>query len=308
MALRFNGITGNRCKASGVTLAPVDGYTISCVGKVTVDANAYATFFTLGTADANTINVLAQTDIDGQTLVWYDYTGLLLATGPVMTLGAYYGIVLSGSGTSTTASITMRVMRLDDGTVAPTTYTKTGYGNSTYTGNWQHVQVGDTHFTPEALNGTVENLQIFDRVLTADECVQTWKRRVPVARPTRWWPLMADTLANTLTEASGQGADLVQTGTTPPTIESGAPIPWGAQPIIVPATATTHEQEGFRFYNDDGSESAATALAAQDTNASLAPDTPKRLRMLINAAGDPPSTAYRLQYRKTGDPKWTDVV
>ena len=44
------------------------------------------------------------------------------------------------------------------------------------------------------------------------------------------------------------------------------------------------DQEGFRFRNDDGSETTATWLAALNTNASLAVDTTYRLRMLIQNA------------------------
>lgn len=88
----------------------------------------------------------------------------------------------------------------------------------------------------------------------------------------------------------------------------GPPVSWGAQSIIVPGASVSLAQEGFRFFNDDGSESTATGLAAQDVNASLAPDTPTRLRMLIDAAGDPSSSSYRLQHRKVGDPSWKDVT
>jgi hypothetical protein len=57
------------------------------------------------------------------------------------------------------------------------------------------------------------------------------------------------------------------------------------------------EQEGFRFRNDDGSESAATWKAAQDTNINLAAATVTRLRFLINATGDPTERQFKLEYR-----------
>lgn len=47
------------------------------------------------------------------------------------------------------------------------------------------------------------------------------------------------------------------------------------------ATVVT-EQEGFRFRNDDGSESGATWKAAQDTNANVQVSQNFRLRFLIN--------------------------
>ena len=63
------------------------------------------------------------------------------------------------------------------------------------------------------------------------------------------------------------------------------------------SSATSIEQEGFRFRNDDGSESAATWKANQDTNITLAADTAARIRMLLNATGDPASIGAQLEYR-----------
>jgi hypothetical protein len=57
------------------------------------------------------------------------------------------------------------------------------------------------------------------------------------------------------------------------------------------------EQEGFRFRNDDGSESAATWKADQDVNITLAADTAFRLRALLNATGDPASIGAQAEYR-----------
>ena len=64
--------------------------------------------------------------------------------------------------------------------------------------------------------------------------------------------------------------------------------------------AVTLEQEGFRARNDDGNEVAATWLADQDTNFTRAKNTNTRLRMLLNATGDPPANAYRIEVRKQG--------
>ena len=76
----------------------------------------------------------------------------------------------------------------------------------------------------------------------------------------------------------------------------GAAAAWdiGADEYV---SSTAIEQEGFRFRNDDGSESAATWKASQDTNISLAADTAARIRMLLNATGDPASIGAQLEYR-----------
>lgn len=78
--------------------------------------------------------------------------------------------------------------------------------------------------------------------------------------------------------------------------------------IEVKGLPPTLEQEGYRFRNDDGSETAATWLASQDTNVTRAADIPTRLRTLVNATGDPASTAYQLEWRKVGGPTdWRKV-
>jgi hypothetical protein len=66
-------------------------------------------------------------------------------------------------------------------------------------------------------------------------------------------------------------------------------------------------QEGFRWRNDDGSETTATGLAAQDTNASLVLATAARLRVLVDTAGSQAPTKYKLYYKKTTDSVWAPV-
>jgi hypothetical protein len=70
--------------------------------------------------------------------------------------------------------------------------------------------------------------------------------------------------------------------------------------IEVDYTSATLEQEGFRFRNDDGSETTATWKAAQDTNIKIKADTNTRLRALVNATGDPSAQNYQLEFRETG--------
>lgn len=77
--------------------------------------------------------------------------------------------------------------------------------------------------------------------------------------------------------------------------------------IAIKEVLPTIEQEGFRFRNDDGSETTATWRQTQDTNDSVAVSTRIRLRTLINTTGDTFSGQYKLQYRKVGDDTWMDV-
>jgi hypothetical protein len=72
--------------------------------------------------------------------------------------------------------------------------------------------------------------------------------------------------------------------------------------------ALTREQEGYRWRNDDGSETTATWVANQDTDITFASNTVVRLRILTNVTGDAPSEAVRLQARKVGETDWWDVT
>ncbi len=70
------------------------------------------------------------------------------------------------------------------------------------------------------------------------------------------------------------------------------------------------EQEGFRWRNDDGSESAATWRQAQDVDDSVGKEENIRVRVLSDSAGaDPPTSTATLQYKLDTDPttEWRDV-
>ncbi len=78
--------------------------------------------------------------------------------------------------------------------------------------------------------------------------------------------------------------------------------------ITLPSLA--YDQDGFQFINDDGSESGATDLAAEDTNITAGKESNVRLRVQIDSVGDdPPSVTRTLQYKEVGDPsgEWRDV-
>jgi len=87
---------------------------------------------------------------------------------------------------------------------------------------------------------------------------------------------------------------------------------WPVRCGVEDAVATSIEQEGFRPRNDDGTEATATWKANQDTNITLAANTAFRLRMLLNATGDPDSINAQLEYRykPTGGSfgSWTKVT
>jgi hypothetical protein len=70
------------------------------------------------------------------------------------------------------------------------------------------------------------------------------------------------------------------------------------------------EQEGFRWRNDDNDEANATWRQNQDVDDSISKSVNIRLRLIVNATGDPTSKQYELQYKRTSDPatKWRTLA
>jgi len=79
--------------------------------------------------------------------------------------------------------------------------------------------------------------------------------------------------------------------------------------IGLAGAAATIEQEGFRFRNDDGSESAATWRQTQDVDDTIAKDTNFRLRFLLSATGDPVTSKFQVEYKETSaeDTRWRKI-
>ena len=68
----------------------------------------------------------------------------------------------------------------------------------------------------------------------------------------------------------------------------------------------TLEQEGYQWRDDtqDETSDGNDLLAAQDANITRWRNVNTRLRVLVNATGDPDATQFRLEYRKKGSANW----
>lgn len=88
-------------------------------------------------------------------------------------------------------------------------------------------------------------------------------------------------------------------------VQLSAGIPFGVQDAHA---VISYEQEGFRFRADDGSETTATWLAAQDTNITRGRNINTRLRMLVDTTDDTPSNQYQLEYKKSTDGTYKRVI
>lgn len=80
---------------------------------------------------------------------------------------------------------------------------------------------------------------------------------------------------------------------------------------IVGTPLGSRDQEGYRWRDDDGSESGASWLQNQDTNHQMDHGSTDniRLRILTDYEGDPDAEAVQLEYKEAGDPatEWRKV-
>jgi hypothetical protein len=79
--------------------------------------------------------------------------------------------------------------------------------------------------------------------------------------------------------------------------------------IAIRELTSSFEQEGYRWRNDDGSESAATFRQLQDVVDTVDKAINIRIRVLTDATGDPPTVTRTLQYKRDdeGDSEYRDV-
>ena len=72
-------------------------------------------------------------------------------------------------------------------------------------------------------------------------------------------------------------------------------------------TQLTSTQEGYRWRNDDGTETTATWLADQDADVSVAELVTVRLRGIVDWEDDPEPGQIGIEYRRTGVGDWRAV-
>lgn len=158
---------------------------------------------------------------------------------------------------------------------------------------WGNDANSDNHPTV-----SIFNPKIWNRKLTATEIQAEMLQQMPVDATSIWSAAQFDNDTTGLVDLSGNGRDYTETGTL--TVDN-LPDP------SIPLTLATTDQEGFRFGEDDGSESAHTWTDAQDTNIT-APTGTKLLRVLVDAADDPSSAAYTLRAQKNGSGGYAPVA
>ena len=114
-----------------------------------------------------------------------------------------------------------------------------------------------------AWTGRFAAVKIWNAVLTATEILQEMRQFLPVrtANLAAWYPFVDPTVSAQLTDYSGAGATLTQTGTAPTASTDGPPIPWvrGPSRIWVPAGGGGTTE----FITPSGTLSSAGAVVYQ---------------------------------------------
>jgi hypothetical protein len=131
---------------------------------------------------------------------------------------------------------------------------------------------------------------------------------VRTANLNTWLPMVDSVMADNGHDYSGNGYDMTVTGS--PTVAGNPPIPWrqGRKKYFIPlGVAASLDQEGFRWRNDDGNETTATWNANQDTDISAGAGINKRLRVIVNATGDPAAKDFLLEGKKSTDSDWIKI-
>lgn len=207
MAARFDAATDQLSATTSLT----DGFSITFWGKISVDLNAFSTFYNLGQA-AFTNFSLIQTGTDG-------VTARITAQGgndnpmQAMTVGSWYRFGVTKSGTTLNAYM------------GPATGALTTYGPYTtaITPAYGFLVFGASDTAgSEFLNGCIASIKVWNSVaISAAEVESELQRYVPIRPTTRSYPM----IGAEVTDYSGNGLNLTA-GSTATATEDGPPIPW----------------------------------------------------------------------------------
>lgn len=286
MAIRFDAAGDYLSRTAS---APGSTRSVSFWLYLTNDRNAYGSLFIIVDAGGTNFDMVYLTS-DGTTL-GISASGNAVS-GTSLSTGTWYHIVYTRTGTT-------RRLYLDG--VLDITNTNA----NTFTASQFYIGSDSVGY----LDGRMDDLKIWEAELTADEAGMEGQALRPVRFENLWaWYPMWPGAGERNKDYSGNGRDLTDNAGV--TDEDRPPVSYGNAGYVFPyvSTATpTLEQEGFRWRNDDGSESVATWRQSQDVDDTVAADTNVRLRVLVNATGDVASKKFKLQYRKVGNSVWRRV-
>lgn len=169
------------------------------------------------------------------------------------------------------------------------------------------VTIGQINFVYEGFTTSVANFSIYvkDDVTAYQNDVAWWRVGTAESIAASTEETVTRSLAGANFADYINGSGLLTWSVT----ESVAAVVVSTDYVKLDVITHTVEQEGFRWRKDDGSESTASWLAAQDTNITRSIATTTRLRTILNdtVAGDQATTQYQLEYKEDSDTVWRPV-
>jgi len=280
MAVRFTGDGQQPSVTLGASLE--GGFTFAGWVYIVTDRNDYSTVMCL--SDGSTSEwVLLQTDASGTNLR-PDVSDAANGSSTALSTGTWYFVCLTFDGNVAT----WYSAELAD----PSLTTRSSTSSSAGETGIDTLQFGESIYGTEWWNGRIEGFKLWDVVLNSSEREAERAQLDPVKTSdlVGSWRLASP---SDTTDYSGNGNTL--SAMTGASTESGSGVP-----NSVASLAT--EQEGYRWRDDDGSESGASWLAAQDTTIEGAVGETTRLRVLLDVDGDLASSQVTLQYKRSDEP------
>jgi hypothetical protein len=258
-----------------------------------------------------TISVTVNGTTAGNMLVVYGAHGLTTVPGDgsVSAAGVTFTATRSQAGTGSDSSAKMWVAyNLPGGNVtvsfAPSTsdtvliaaeYSNAPSSASADGGNSQDHTAGATAWTTGAAGFTTTNAN--------DVVVGGFSQDVLGVTFTQSgsWAVRANSAASPSMIGVLVDQTVSATGTYNPAVTVNTAEPWCGVGIAVTAPpAAGYVQNSYRFRNDDGSESAASWVAAEGAAVTLPLNTNVRLRAQVDTTGTPSASQYQLEYKKSG--------